>query len=87
MVTGAMPRPQGLANGLRHLLSARSEDEEALYMAFMMTYPIEKVLKVLSGPRGTRFLMEMYTPEQLRPHLREASVHVKGRVLESDLGM
>ena len=87
LVTGAMPRPQGLSNGFRHLLSARSEDEEALYMAFMMTYPIEKVLKVLNGPRGTRFLMEMYTPEQLRPHLREASVLVKGRVLESDLGM
>lgn len=86
-VTGSLEKPAGLANSFRLLLSARSEDEEALYMAYMMTYPIEKVMKVLSGPRGGRFLMEMYTSDELRPYLKEASLLVRGKVLEAELGM
>lgn len=87
LVTGRLPKPQGLANGFRFLLSARSEDEEALYMAYMMTFPIEKVMKVLSGPRGGRFLLEMYTAEQLKPYLKEMSMLVRGKILEAELGM
>lgn len=87
LVTGDLSKPQGLANGFRFLLSAQSEDEEALYMAYMMTFPIEKVVKVLSGPRGGRFLLEMYTAEQLKPYLKEMSMLVRGKILESELGM
>lgn len=80
-------KPQGLANAARLLFAARTSDEKALYIAYLMTHPIDRVVKTLRGGRGVYFLMDMYTHDEIRPHLSRCSALVKGKVLELDLGM
>lgn len=87
LVTNCMDRPQGLAHAARLYMSASSEDAEALYIAYMMTHPVEKVLKVLSGGRGAKLLLEMYTSDELKGHLKSSSPSLKGKILEIELGM
>lgn len=53
----------------------------------MKAQPIDKVVKLLHGKNGSRLLFEMYTTEQLQPHFGEMKTKLRGKVLESDLGM
>ena len=86
-VTANFPRPTGLSSAARFLLETHDDDAQALYMAYLMNHPIEKVAKVLGGSRGSKFLLEMYTDAQLHGHMTDMSRLVRGKLLESDLGM
>lgn len=86
-VTGELRKPSGLANGVRLLFEARSEDEEALYMAYITTHPIENIVKVLGGQSGRLFLMEMFSTDKLRPYVSSMDRSLRGVFLESELGL
>lgn len=82
-----LQKPVSVANGARLLLTSLSENQETLYLAYMKAQPIEKVVKLLHGKNGSGLLFEMYTTEQLQPHFGEMKTKLRGKVLESDLGM
>lgn len=87
LVTSSLEKPTGLVNGVRHLLKAITEDHRALYMAYLMTHPIDKVVRAMKGGKASAYLLEMYSIDELKPHLKSMSLTQRGKILENDLGM
>lgn len=61
-------------------------DHETLYMAYAMTYPMEHVVPVMRGRRLKKLLLEMYSPDELKPFLK-ADRELRGFMLEDGLGL
>jgi hypothetical protein len=78
-------RPGDIAQGLSLALEYDSGGE-ALYLAYLMTHPVEEVLSVMSTREHISYLLEMYTPEELRPFIRTHR-HLKAALLEESLGL
>jgi hypothetical protein len=59
---------------------------ESLCLAFLVAYPIEQVVPVMSSNRLKKLLFEMYSQEALAPYLRDDN-QLKGAYLEDALGI
>jgi hypothetical protein len=77
-----MEKPQSLEHALERML----EDEwEELYMAYVMSFPVEEVAPLI-GRKHVEKAMQMYTTEELRPVMK-MNRHLKAALLEESLGL
>jgi hypothetical protein len=60
--------------------------DESVYMAFLMTFPIDQVVAAMTGIRLKKLLIEMYSKEALRPYLSDDN-QLKGALLEDAIGL
>jgi hypothetical protein len=99
MKTGVWPRaiqlekevPRGIPKDLTHSLLMAVKHElypacQALYMAYMMTHPIEDVVACMKTRQEIALGLEMYSDTELRP-LIKANRHFKAAMLEESLGL
>jgi hypothetical protein len=80
-------KPKGLVL-LAGLLMKTEEDsaKRYLYRAYLQTFPIDKVFKVMSAPDRRKLLMEIYPPEAL-VGLAKDDRNFRGALLEDALGL
>lgn len=86
-LSGLISKPTCLPAGVRMLLGASSEDTETLYLAYVKTFPIGKVVRLLKGPQGRQYLIDAYTTEELSPHLKQMDNALKSVVLGRAMGL
>lgn len=85
--SGPISKPTCLPAGVRMLLCATSENTEALYLAYVKNFPVGKVVRLLKGPIGRKFLLEAYTTDELSPHIKQMDSSLKGQVLGRAMGL
>jgi hypothetical protein len=79
-------KPEDAAQGLSLLMGIDFGTDAALYMAYLMTHPIEDVLSVMKTREHINYLLEMYSPAELRPFVKTHR-HLKAALLEESLGL
>jgi hypothetical protein len=80
-------KPKSLEDGVNWIAHCTpGKDHETLYMAYVMTYPIEQVVPAMRGKRLKKLLLEMYSPKELKPFLK-ADRELSGLMLEDGLGL
>jgi hypothetical protein len=96
--TGFWPEPQGsfearhskpknLNSAFDHAVSGRYPvDVQALFMANLMTYPIEDVMALVQTTQHAALAMDMYSAKELRPFMN-TNRHLKAALLEESLGL
>lgn len=80
------PRPKDIHEALKFIVSDSKKVCQALYMAWLMTQPIEHVIPQMDSRKLINLAMEMYSPEALRPYLK-VNRHLKAALLEESLGL
>lgn len=81
-----IPKPKGIEDAFCALVQNDMEMPRALYMAYVMTYPIEDVMALVVSPATARPVIDMYSEKELRPHIK-ANRHLKALMLEESLGL
>jgi hypothetical protein len=96
--TGAWPEPQHqdavrpskprtLSSAFKYAVSGSyPKDLKALYMANLMTYPIEDVMPLMQTRQHVSLAMEMYSAKELKPFIK-TNRHLKVALLEDSLGL
>lgn len=80
-------KPDSLEQGISGLKQASEAPHyQTLYMCFVMTYPIEEVVSVMSENRLKRLLLEMYSAEALAPFIKN-DPGLRGAMLEGAMGL
>jgi hypothetical protein len=80
-------KPISLLNGRYKLTASESgKEHETLYMAYLMSYPMDEVVPLMKGRRLQKLLFEMYSTEALAPYLKK-SRELRGILLEDSLGL
>jgi hypothetical protein len=80
-------KPESLQMAIEHLVNAPpGQYIETLYLGCVMTYPIEQVVPGMKGNRLKALLLEVYSPEALKPFLR-VDADLRGAMLEGALGL
>lgn len=87
-------RSKSLADGiLRMMIGSEPVYQKAyrsegfyMYKAYVMTYPIEEMVAAMQTPAKLKVLMEMYTTDELRPHMH-LNRNLRGALLEETLGL
>jgi hypothetical protein len=87
-------RSKSLADGmLRMMIGSNpihqrpcSSESFYMYKAYVMTYPIEEVVAAMQTPERLKVLLEMYTTDELRPHMH-LNRNLRGALLEEALGL
>jgi hypothetical protein len=59
---------------------------ETLYLAFVMTYPIDQVVPAMNTVHLKKLLLEMYSIDELRPHMKQDN-GLKAVLLDDALGL
>jgi hypothetical protein len=80
------PKPRTLESAFNHMLSKAMNSRQALYMANLMTYPIEEVMPLIQTRQHVSMAMEMYSAEDLKPFMK-TNRHLKAAILEESLGL
>lgn len=80
------PKPRTLESAFNHMLSKAMKSCQALYMANLMTYPIEEVMPLIKTRQHVAMAMEMYSEEELKPFMK-GNRHLKAAMLEESLGL
>jgi hypothetical protein len=81
------PKPESLLDAVSRVeLAPPGQYIETLYMSCVMTYPIEQVVPAMKGNRLKSLLLEMYSPEVLKP-FSKTDADLKGAMLEGALGL
>jgi hypothetical protein len=87
-----LKKPSSLSDSLNFLLNP-NETAEALtvYYAFVRHYPMEDVLPLMKSSKLQGLMLEIYSAEELMPHLRtgllKGHAKVRGKLLEQGLGL
>ena len=80
-------KPESLQSAVEHFVNAPpGQYIETLYLGCVMTYPIEQVVPGMKGNRLKALLLEVYSPEELKPFLR-VDADLRGAMLEGALGL
>lgn len=80
-------KPKSLEEGVNWITHCTpGKDHETLYMAYVMTYPIEQVVPAMRGKRLKKLLLEMYSPKELKPFMK-ADRELSGLLLEESMGL
>lgn len=79
-------KPESLVEAFSILVQNDKEMPLALYMAYVMTYPIEDVMSLVVSQATARPLVHMYSEKELRPHTK-VNRHLKAVMLEDSLGL
>lgn len=79
-------KPENVAHGLSLLMAEEFMSDGSLYMAYLMTHPIEDVLSAMNTREHINYLLEIYSPEELRPFVKTHR-HLKAALLEESLGL
>jgi hypothetical protein len=66
-VVGTQDRPKDASEAFRLVNEPENALVQSLNMAFLMTYPIEEVMALMTTRKLVKLAMEMYTEEELRP--------------------
>lgn len=81
------PKPESLQSAVEHLVNAPpGQYIETLYLSCVMTYSIDQVVPAMKGNRLKTLLLEMYSPEELKPFAK-TDVDLKGAMLEGAMGL
>jgi hypothetical protein len=80
------PKPRTLESAFNHMLSKAMNSRQALYMANLMTYPIEEVMPLIQTRQHVAMALEMYSAEELKPFMK-GNRHLKAAMLEESLGL
>lgn len=80
------PKPRTLESAFNHMLSKAIKSRQALYMANLMTYPIEEVMPLMQTRQHVSMAMEMYSAEEMKPFMK-GNRHLKAAMLEESLGL
>ena len=79
--------PKNPLEAMSRLAEIQGEDARYLHLATLKSYPIEDVISTTATlPHATDILLEAYSEAELRPHMR-LSRALRGRLLESSLGL
>lgn len=79
-----IPKPDSLGDAFSALLG--EDIPRALYMAYVMTYPMADVMSLVVAPSCAKLVVEMYEEKELRPHIKN-NRFLKATLLESSLGL
>jgi hypothetical protein len=86
-------KPSSLDEALCFLQDAKksSRTREIYYTAFVRHHPIEDVIPLMKSAKMQSLMLEIYTSEELMPHLRSGLLRgagtVKARLVEDGLGL
>jgi hypothetical protein len=81
------PEPSSLGEAIDYLLEQRPAfSPEALYMGYVMLYPIDDVVPAMKGNRLAKLLLEMYPAEALKPYMKRNNA-LRGVILEDAMGL
>jgi hypothetical protein len=83
---GTQAKPKDAAEAVKLIDEPENALIQALNMAFLMTYPIDEVMALMTTRKLVKLAMEMYTEEELRP-LMKTNKLLKGAMLEESLGL
>jgi hypothetical protein len=79
-------RPESLQCALDLMLEGDDRGLRPLYMAYVMSHPLEDVIAHINHRKYIPYIIEMYKEEELRPYLK-TNRHLKAGMLESALGL
>jgi hypothetical protein len=80
-------QPTSLTDGVNRLTaSAPGKEHETLYMAYIMSHPMDQVVPLMTNRRLQKLLFEMYSTEALAPYLKKSRA-LRGILLEESLGL
>jgi hypothetical protein len=85
-VVGSQDKPKDIAEAVRLIDEPENALIQALNMAFLMTYPIDDVMALMTTRKLIKLAMEMYTDDELRP-LMKTNKLLKSPLLEEALGL
>lgn len=86
-------KPSSLNDAFYFLQDAQESSQrlEIYYTAYVRHYPMETILPLMSTPDLQKLMLDIYTSEELTPHLRSGLIksagRVKGKLLEDGLGL
>jgi hypothetical protein len=85
-------KPSSLEDGLRLLLESQGSDDLVVYYkAFVRHHSIKNVIPLMKSPKLQGLMLEVYSAEELMPHLRtgllKGHAKVRGKLLEHGLGL
>lgn len=84
---GIWQKPKSCAEAIDRIMSVKERTNIRFFLTcFLLAQPIHDVVPLLKPQARKKLQDELYTTEQLRP-LMKAFPFLKGRVLESELGM
>lgn len=83
-----MKKPDTLEHAVQELgdLWPNNDKGEIILMAYIMSHPIDEVVKAMTGTSLKKLLLEMYSQVELEPFLKE-DVGLRGAMLEGALGL
>jgi hypothetical protein len=80
-------QPTSLSDGVERLsASVPGKEHETLYMAYLMTQPMDQVVPLMTNRRLQKLLFEMYSTESLQPYLKKSRA-LRGSFLEDSIGL
>lgn len=88
-----MVKPSSLTEALYFMLDIpqSAENLKIYYKAFVRSHPMGEVLPLMKSPEMQALMLEIYSTDELMPHLRTGLLknasQVKGRLLEDGLGL
>lgn len=91
----SVPKPASLAECLDSMSATLYmppfQDKNILYKAYALSFPKESVLPMLNQPGREALMFELYTHEELVELLKGGLLnehkHIKGRLLEEEMGL
>ena len=81
-----LKKPGSAQDAFASLRSTMDAKEAAVYMAYLMSQPIEEVIALMGNKNYMHLVKEMYTVDELRP-LMKTNRYLSGVLLEDALGL
>lgn len=88
-----MKKPSSLKEALYLMLDVHhsAENVKVSYKAFVRSHPAQEVLPLMKSPEMQVLMLEIYSTDELMPHLRtgllKGAPRVRGKLLENGLGL
>jgi hypothetical protein len=81
-----LKKPGSLEEAFSELIKPGLNDWPEVYMAYLMSHPIEDVIAAVTSPSHAKNVLEMYSEQELRPHIKNNRL-LKATLLECSLGL
>lgn len=79
-------RPSSIEEAISKRMKSKRQDICDLLDAYILGFPIEVVVPLLNGKTREKYMHTIYSIEELRHHIKD-NAHIRGTILESDLGL
>lgn len=80
-------RPSSLRNAVARIMCCKDFEEYYILGGFIQSHPVKDACRYMAkNPRRLKLLMELFSSEQLMPHLADNQA-AKSKILKNDMGL